>query len=48
MQVFRLFIGSLALFVLITACATGPGQERGTVHCPACEAEFDALFEQRF
>lgn len=48
MQVFRLFIVNLALMVLITACATSPGKERGTVHCPACGVELDALFEKRF
>jgi hypothetical protein len=36
------------LMVLITACATSPGKERGPVHCPACGAELDALFEKRF
>ena len=48
MQVFRLFIVSLALVVLTTACTTSPSKARGTVHCPACGTEFDALFEKRF
>jgi hypothetical protein len=48
MQVFRLFILSLALIVLVTACTTSPGKKRGTVHCPACGAELDALFEKHF
>jgi len=47
-QVFRLFIVGLALIVLAAACTTSPGKERGTVYCPACGTEFDALFEKRF
>ena len=42
------FVAGIFLVMLLMACATTPGQERGRVVCPACGTEFDALFEKRF
>lgn len=48
MPVLRLLVVGLCLAVLLSACATKSSEPRGKVYCPACGAEFDALFEKRF
>lgn len=48
MRIFRWIIVGLALIVLTAACTTSPDKKRGTVYCPACGAEVDALFEKHF
>ncbi len=48
MHFIRAFVAGIILVMLLMACATTPGKERGRVVCPACGAEFDALFEKRF
>ena len=48
MWIIRLFVVSLLLSVLMTACVTRQDNRRGKVLCPACGTEFDALFEKRF
>jgi hypothetical protein len=44
----RALAAFLLLAALMMACATTPARERGRVVCPACGAEFDAIFEKRF
>jgi hypothetical protein len=48
MHFIRVLVAALFLAMLLMACATTPGKERGRVVCPACGVEFDALFEKHF
>lgn len=48
MPIIRVFVVSLLLTVLVTACVTRQDNQRAKVLCPACGTEFDAFFEKRF